>query len=166
MWSFKEENTGRRKEFLLNRLRKINKEIVDDYDSVYGNYDEYYDDEAEYGHNFGRQIYDVSPEVNKDFETYKNMFDFENSQQSQEHIDQKIDGFTDWFKNSEFGEDLNLPRNRRFDGDRSATNRLSRFKGRQRIPQKSFGNCILLLYKFGIFQKYIKVRKLFGKIDP
>ena len=121
----------------MNRLREINKEIVEDYDHVYGNYDEYYDEGKDYGGQFSRQAYNILPEVNENFERYKNMFDSENSYQSHEEIDQKIDGFSDWFKNSKFGEDLNLPENDNFDTDPLASKRPSEFHAKHRIIDPS-----------------------------
>ena len=85
--------------------------------------------------------------MNTDFEKYKNMFDFENSRQSQEQIGHTIDGFNDWFETSDFGEDLKLPENTRFDSDRSAAKRVSGFSGQRRIIQKSFDRNMQADYK-------------------
>ena len=97
---------------MLNRLKEIDKDILDDYDSFYGNYEDQYDEGVDYEGYFGRQIshnidnYGGPGREDKNFETYKNMFDTENPHHSQEEIDETINSFNNWFENTDFGEDL------------------------------------------------------------
>ena len=84
---------------MLNRLDEINKDIVEDYDNFYGNYDDDHydqDDGKYYGSAFGRQVYDGASGISENFEKYKNMFEAENLDKSQEDIGETIGGFNDW----------------------------------------------------------------------